>query len=65
MHLGAPYLSIRLNLIIKKKKKKKLVQVGIVDDVGGLACILYCRVSYLPMNYLGLSLGASYKAKLI
>jgi hypothetical protein len=36
-----------------------------VEDVGGLACILGCRVSSLPMKYLDLPLGASYKAKSI
>jgi hypothetical protein len=45
--------------------KSKLVPVGAVDDVGGLARILGCRVSSLPMKYLGLPLGALYKAKSI
>jgi hypothetical protein len=33
-----------------------------VGDVEGLARILGCRVSSLPMKYLGLPLGASYMA---
>jgi hypothetical protein len=37
--------------------KSKLVPVGAVDNIGGLARILGCRVSSLPMKYLGLSLG--------
>lgn len=36
-----------------------------VDDVGGLSCILSCRVASLPMKYLGLPLRALYKAKSI
>jgi hypothetical protein len=31
----------------------------------GLASILGCRVASLPMKYLGLSLGAHYKASTI
>jgi hypothetical protein len=42
-----------------------LVSVGNVDNVEGLARILGCRVSCLPMKYLGLLLGASFKAKCI
>lgn len=44
---------------------KDLVSVGAVDDIGGLARIMSCRMSYLPMKYLGLLLGASFKAKSI
>jgi hypothetical protein len=33
-----------------------------VGDVEGLTCILGCRVASLLMKYLGLPLGASYKA---
>jgi hypothetical protein len=39
--------------------------VGIVENVDGLAGILDCRVSSLPLKYLGLSLGASFKANSI
>jgi hypothetical protein len=45
--------------------KSKLVPVGAVEDVGGLVSILCCRVSSLPIKYLGLPLGALYKAKSI
>jgi hypothetical protein len=34
-------------------------------DVEGLASILGCRVASLPMKYLGLLLGAHYKASTI
>jgi hypothetical protein len=42
--------------------KSKIVPIGDVGDVEGLACILGCRVALLPMKYLGLLLGAPYKA---
>jgi hypothetical protein len=41
----------------------ELVLVGNVENVDGLADILGCGVSSLPMKYFGLLLGASYKAK--
>jgi hypothetical protein len=36
--------------------------IGEIEDVEGLAQLLGCRVTSLPMTYLGLPLGASYKA---
>ncbi len=36
-----------------------------MESVGGLANILDCRVSSLPMKYLSLLLGAPFKAKSI
>jgi len=45
--------------------KFELVLAGAVDDVAGLASILGSRVSSLPMKYLGLPLGAPFKAKSI
>jgi hypothetical protein len=45
--------------------KSKLVLVGHVMNVKGLASILGCMISSLPMKYLGLPLGASFKAKSI
>jgi hypothetical protein len=45
--------------------KSVLVPVGSVDNVDGLASILGCGVSSLPLKYLGLPLGACYKAKSI
>jgi hypothetical protein len=44
--------------------KSELVLVR-VDNVEGLARILGCKVSYLPIKYLGHPLGASLKAKSI
>lgn len=41
----------------------ELVLVDNVNNVEGLARILGYRVSSLPMKYLGLLLGASFKAK--
>jgi len=34
----------------------------VVEDVEGLAHLLGCQVASLPMTYLGLPLGASYKS---
>jgi hypothetical protein len=45
--------------------KSKLVLVGNVNNVDGLANILGCGVSSLPLKYLGLLLGAPFKAKSI
>jgi hypothetical protein len=45
--------------------KSVLVPVGCVDNVDGLASILGSGVSSLPLKYLGLPLGASFKAKSI
>ncbi|XP_041011405.1 uncharacterized protein LOC121255193 [Juglans microcarpa x Juglans regia] len=45
--------------------KSELVSVGDVHNINNLAELLGCRVAYLPMKYLGLPLGASFKAKYI
>jgi len=45
--------------------KSVLIPVGCLDNVDGLAGILGCVVSSLPLKYLGLTLGASFKAKSI
>jgi hypothetical protein len=50
-------LGLRINLA-----KSEIIYVGEVEDVEELTNILGCRVSSLPMKYLGLPLGASYKA---
>jgi hypothetical protein len=42
--------------------KSELVAIGEVDNIGELANILGCNVAALPMKYLGLPLGAAYKA---
>ena len=42
--------------------KSELVAIGEVDNIGDLANILVCNVAALPMKYLGLPLGAAYKA---
>jgi hypothetical protein len=42
--------------------KSNLILVGNVIQVGRLADILGCEVAYLPVKYLGLPLGASYKS---
>jgi hypothetical protein len=42
--------------------KFDIILVGEIDDVEGLARILGCGVALLPIMYLGLPLGAHYKA---
>jgi hypothetical protein len=53
-------VGLKINL-----SKSEIVPVGDVGDVEGLASILGCRVASLPMKYLGLPLGAPYKASTI
>jgi hypothetical protein len=48
---------LRINL-----EKSEIVPIGEVEDVERLANLLGCRVASLPMTYLGLPLGASYKS---
>jgi hypothetical protein len=48
---------LRINL-----GKSELVPIGKVDDVKSLAHILGCRIGSLPMTYLGMPLGASFKS---
>jgi hypothetical protein len=42
--------------------KSEMVLVGDVGDVTPLADFLCCRVGALPMQYLGMPLGSSYKS---
>jgi len=51
------FSGLRINL-----GKSEIVPMGAVEDVEGLALLLGCRVASLPMTYLGLPLGASYKS---
>jgi hypothetical protein len=41
--------------------KSELVPLVNVDNVDGLASILSCRVSSLPLKYFGLALGPKYR----
>ena len=41
--------------------KSEIVLVGEVNNLDALANILQCRVSSLPMKYLGMPLGTSFK----
>lgn len=41
--------------------KSEMIPIGNVDIVQDLASILDCRVSALPITYLGLPLGTRYK----
>jgi hypothetical protein len=49
--------SLRINL-----GKSEVVPIGAVEDVNRLAHLLGCRVASLPLTYLGLPLGTSYKS---
>jgi hypothetical protein len=42
--------------------KSEMVLVGEVQDISELAESLCCRIGVLPLSYLGMPLGASYKA---
>jgi hypothetical protein len=48
---------LRINL-----GKSKIIPIGVVEDVKGLANLLGCRVTSLPMTYFDLPLRASYKS---
>jgi hypothetical protein len=55
---------LRLLLVLKVNLANlELILVGNVEQEDLLAGILGCRVAFLPVKYLGLPLGASYKAK--
>ena len=41
--------------------KSEIVPIGEVSNIHNLANILHCRVGSLPMIYLGMPLGTSYK----
>uniref|UniRef100_A0A2N9JAL9 Reverse transcriptase domain-containing protein n=1 Tax=Fagus sylvatica TaxID=28930 RepID=A0A2N9JAL9_FAGSY len=45
--------------------KSEMVSVGCVPDLENLAGIMGCKTAQLPMNYLGLPLGAKFKSKAI
>jgi len=51
---------LRINLA----KSELVPPIGNVNNVGGLASILGCRVFSLPMKYLGFPMAASFKANL-
>jgi hypothetical protein len=62
-HLQCLFLCFELVSGLKiNLAKSKIFLVGDVGDVEGLARIHGCRVSSLPMKYLGLPLGVSYRA---
>ena len=42
-----------------------MVPVGSVANMDGLAAIMGCKIIPIPMNYLGLPLGANFKSKSI
>jgi hypothetical protein len=44
-------------------RKSELVSVGDVPNLSTLADIMQCRIASLPMTYLGMPLGSSFKSK--
>ena len=42
--------------------KSEMVPVGVVTDLPRLATLISCKIGTLPMNYLGMPLGAPHKA---
>ena len=45
--------------------KSEIVPVGEVGNISALSNILHCRVGSLPMKYLGMPLGTSFKTTFI
>ncbi len=45
--------------------KSEMVQIGQVSNLTNLAALLECKISTVPMRYLGMPLGANFKSKLI
>ncbi len=45
--------------------KSEMVPVGNVPNLESLADTMGCNISHLPMSYLGLTLGAKFKSKVI
>ena len=45
--------------------KSEIIPVGEVNNIVALANILQCRVGRLPMKYLGMPLGTSFKSAAI
>ena len=43
--------------------KSEMVPVGVVSNLSVLADIMCCNIGTLPMTYLGMPLGASFKSK--
>ena len=48
-----------------KVGKSEIVPIGEVNNLTALADIFSCRVGSLPMKYLGMSLGTSFKTTYI
>jgi hypothetical protein len=66
LYLHALLLSFEAVFNLKiNMAESELVCVGNVNNVDGLASILGCEFSSLPLKYLGLTLGAFFKAKSI
>ncbi len=47
---------------VESKSKSEMVLVENVPNLGELVVLLGCKISALPMNYLGLPLGAKFNS---
>jgi hypothetical protein len=47
---------------VESKSKSEMVPVENVPNLGELVVLLGCKISALPMNYLGLPLGAKFNS---
>uniref|UniRef100_A0A2N9FIH8 Reverse transcriptase zinc-binding domain-containing protein n=1 Tax=Fagus sylvatica TaxID=28930 RepID=A0A2N9FIH8_FAGSY len=66
--MNATFLSFipkKANAIEINFNKSKMAPVDNVPDLDNLATILGCKIVQLPINYLGLPLGAKFKSKTI
>jgi hypothetical protein len=52
-------------VLLSHQKIGPLITLTSLLNVSGLACIMGCRVSSLPIKYLGFPLGAPFEAKFI
>ena len=50
------FTSLKVNI-----GKSEIVSIGEVNNLDALANILQCRVGSLPLKYLGMPLGTSFK----
>ncbi|XP_075645160.1 uncharacterized protein LOC142616177 [Castanea sativa] len=57
---GGAFTGLKVNV-----GKSEIVPVGEVNNLDALANVLQCRVGSLPMKYLGMPLGSSFKSPLI
>lgn len=60
MPINTMWENVKMNMA-----KSEVVSVGNDSNVESMASIFGCKVSQLPMKYIGLLLGATFKSKAI